>query len=452
MARTNVVVDLTDLIRARGFDDISYIIKQRCGEKIFDQLDELQQALEEATSDLGFFERRIRSKMTKADFDKGGIMDQLMDVLKINDMDNDNSINLMSSLFNNDQILNDSDLAEDLIQYIHLYDKAYALTINSITNLDKISQTIRGDTQLYTIGLGAKKQLREAILNIDQMHKFMAQRDKFMLAYDEKTQQYGFQLRNDLNKTKMATGLAQALGQNLQGQAALNYFNIDNAITLKIWNVLQKTDIYSSASINRFSKTSNMEELVKIGAHRKYEILHMGIWESLYTKSAEDISNSMITDIITKQFGSAKYNIAGELIGFSAGLKGTGFELENIAGFAKGDSLMRVLQGENSLNLSTQQKYFGGGKGFKMESLTTIFNGLNFWKNEEQLQSISSDMQTELFESGALDNDIFNAIDDYSGFLTYEQSSMYKDWSGGMNYSEDSGFSFSEDINLVFDA
>ena len=102
-------------------------------------------------------------------------------------------------------------------------------------------------------------------------------------------------------------------------------------------------------------------------------------------------------------------------------------------------------------NVSTQQKYYSGGFGFNMEKTGTIFNALNFWKDEQNLQNISQNIQQEIIDSGQLNDDIFKSVQDYSGFLAYQKTSSY-DWTGGMNYNEDTGFSFYEDINLVFDA
>lgn len=460
MAKANVVVDLTKLIKAKGFDDISSILKEKCGEKIFDQLEDLQEALEDALDELGQLEYELKYRLMVETVGSNDILDQIMDVLKLNDV-NDDPNNLFENLFKNSIVANNLDLADNITKYIQAYDKAYALTVNSITNLDKIAEAIRGDTQLFTIGLGANKSIKEAILNIDQMHRFMLQRDKFMLSWDEESGQYNFGLRNDLNKTKMARGLLIAQAGNdvqrlsqiagMTDYEAREQFAVNNPVTQQIWKVLQQSTIYSSASINKFLSTGQKKDLYAITSARKYEILHMSIWEDLYA-NPNNISDDLIRNIINNQFGSTNYDEKGNILNFSKGKLGTGFDLDNIAGFARGDTLIKTMTNSYGIqNISTQQKYYGGGFGFNMEKTGTIFNALKFWKDEQNLQNISSDIQQELINSGQLDNDILESVEDYSGFLAYKENAAY-DQTGGMNYNEDTGFSFYEDINLVFDA
>lgn len=435
----NVIFDLTNLVQEYNGDiSLTDLLQRKFGKNIFKELDDLQFDLDQYSSELNMYEDDL---LSLALFDSNGIMDQLGDILHSNN--EDERINMVQQLTSG---MNDS--TKNLIMnYIATYDKVFDLSINSITKLDKIGEAIRGDKQLFNIGLSSDKVFREAFLDIDQMHKFMSQKNLFNLVRTENGS-YSFALQTGLNRTKVALGIAQAQGVNLTqfnnktGDLNINkllgYYTNDDPLTQKIWKTLYQRTIYSTDSLKEYRKTGDIDKLSKVFASRKFEIMRSGIFDQVYQTG----DTSIIDEIIDKNFGYIDSKTQQYI--------GNGYKLDNISGFARGDTMLQQLQDDGTYaRLSLQQKYFGnsGAKyGFKISNNKTISQALSFWKDESHL----SEIEKSTIKQDQADNWIDNNQDEMFGYiLNYNTIESNQD----MYYDSNAGtYSFWEDANIELNA
>lgn len=368
MAQSIVVRDLTKLVRDVGLDiDVPTYLEHQKSSDIFIKLKLQQKEFSDAVQALIEIDDSLKEYLYRYNMDQNGILDQINNILTKDSEEEQNKI--LETLIKNNNI---SDVLKGkIIDYIDKYNEVYQRQIDSIATIDDIGETIRGDKSLYTIGLGSKSSLREAILTTQEMQNFMKQKDKFELVRNGNNS-YTFALRQNLTKTKMAEGLSLAKGQSLEGKEALKFFETTDSTRNLIWKELQSATIHSNkGSI--------------ITSARKYEMLNSGIWDKVYQISDSKEQKNLIQDIINKKLDNS-------------------FVLENTFFGARGDNLIREMKEDGTIqNYSLSQKYFSR-KGVSIADSNSILNALSFWSDRESLEKLSQESFITAFNNGYLDN------------------------------------------------
>lgn len=454
MAQSIVERDLSQLLEERGIKlkrSIGELLQEQFGKNFYSDMDNKQKKLAELEDILDEEEQKLRDLLKKAFFDDGAIIDDI-----IYHLNTGKSTEEIEKILNiNGLISFDNNL---LTSYSNAYQNFKDQMIENIKYIGEIGEKIRGDSQYYTIGIDSGGgKLRNVILDSEQWYELISQNKYFSLQRDQDGQrvlatnrQWTGELRDKIDPktgktikekvyspTRGITGgeLAQGVltlidpDNQYSRRKALSALDVD-PISQQIWDSLKESKIYTQKSLKLFTDTNDEDVLKEIFASRKYEILNSGIWDTVYKEEKQENRQKEIDNIIGV-------------------IQKQGFEMENIFGGARGDTLLAITQ----RYFSTQQKFFGTvGKqvGFQVMDVRGLNNAMSFYKNKKNIEMADQKANEEMVNTPQVESAIMQ-----TGMLEYQQSSrnLFIEFFAslsGVEVSGDTGIYTEDDLATMF--